>query len=63
VAGQIIEVETLHHDDDGAVDLVVETGQERVLIPLDGLLPDRFGLCVLRLDGKRSFAPTFNGRS
>ena len=43
-------MEALHHDDDCAVNLVVKTRQQCVFIPLDGLLPDGFGLRVLRLD-------------
>lgn len=43
-------MESLHHHDDCAVDLVIQPRQQRVLVPLYGFLPDGFGLCILGLD-------------
>ena len=42
MTSQIVEMEALHNEDDRAVDLVVETRQQCVFVPLDGFVADRF---------------------
>jgi hypothetical protein len=43
-------MQALHHQHNGAMDLVIETGEEGVLVPLGTLVPSRLGLGILWLD-------------
>ena len=49
VADEVVLVQPLHDDDDGAVPLVVEPAVEGVVVPLVGGLPLRVGERLLRL--------------
>jgi hypothetical protein len=49
VANQIVLVQPLHNDHNGAVTLVVEPAVEGMVVPLIGGLPLRVGQCLLRL--------------
>jgi hypothetical protein len=49
VADQVVFVQPLHDDDDGAMPLVVEPAVQGMIEPLIGGLPLRFGERLLRL--------------
>ena len=49
MADEIVFVQSLHDDDDGAVLVVVELAVEGVVEPIIGLLALRIGECLLRL--------------
>ena len=51
VADEIVLVQPLHDDDDGAAPLVVEPAVERVVVPLVGGFALRVGKRLLRLQG------------
>ena len=40
MTGQILQMQALHYQHNGTADLVVETRQESVFVPLSGFLPD-----------------------
>ena len=49
VTDEVVFVEPLHDDDDGAMPLVVEPAIESVVVPFIGGLPLRFGERLFRL--------------
>ena len=51
MANEIVDMEALHDHDDGVLGLVVETGEQRVGVPLLGTFACCFRIGILRLHG------------
>src|SRR5438067_4612344 len=47
---EVVDVQSLHHDDDCVLDLIVEPGEQSVAIPLHLIIACQIGIGVLRLE-------------